>query len=76
MSEQGKATYLLTEAEAAEYVSLSPQWLRKSRHYRPKNESRNGPPYVRLGRKSIRYRTQDLDLWIEQSLVQCRKADR
>jgi len=53
---------LLTEAEAALYLNVSRSWLQKARC------NWYGPAFVRL-RKSggIRYKTADLDAWIERN---------
>ena len=51
--------HLLTEQEAAEYLSLSRSYLAQSRCY----GSPEGPPFIRLGR-AIRYCLADLDAFI------------
>jgi predicted DNA-binding transcriptional regulator AlpA len=52
----------LRSAEAARYINMSDSWLRQSRM-----EGRtDGPPFVRSGGRSIRYRLADLDRWLEQ----------
>ena len=53
----------LTEAEAAEYLRVSRSYLRKARCYG------GGPRYVRIGKRAIRYRIEDLDAWIDQNTV-------
>lgn len=45
---------------AALYVALSPATLEKMR------TRGDGPPYVRLGRRAVGYRVEDLDSWLVQ----------
>lgn len=53
---------VLTEREAAAYLSCSTQLLRTWRHWRNKTGYQTGPPFVRLGGgRAIRYRQVDLD---------------
>jgi hypothetical protein len=54
---------LLTQAEAGEYLSLSPRLLQQWRYLG------QGPPYARLGRH-IRYRRADLDAWVAVNAVE------
>ena len=54
---------LLSTAQAAEYLSLRPQTLRKRRL------TGDGPPYIRLGdrpKARVAYRLEDLEDWIAQ----------
>jgi predicted DNA-binding transcriptional regulator AlpA len=53
---------ILTELEAAEYARVSVSFLRASRLTPPRTD---GPPYVRLGRRAVRYLVADLDAWID-----------
>jgi hypothetical protein len=46
----------LTNAEAAEYLRLSPRTLEKQRHFG------GGPPYCKFGR-AVRYALTDLESW-------------
>lgn len=48
---------LLTEREAAAFLKLSPNTLSvwRSQGY--------GPPYLKLGRRTVRYRMTDLAAW-------------
>ena len=56
----------LTEKEAAIYLSVSPQFLRLSRHYGNRPGHAEGPPFIRLGGgRSIRYMRADLDAWLQ-----------
>jgi hypothetical protein len=52
----------LTERDAAQYVSYSRAYLRLLRL------KARGPHYMRVGR-SIRYRLQDLDRWLDAHVV-------
>jgi predicted DNA-binding transcriptional regulator AlpA len=54
---------LLTTAQAAAYLGLRPQTLRKRRL------TGDGPPYVRLGdgpRARVAYRLADLEAWMAE----------
>lgn len=62
--------YVLNTFEAARYVHLSPAYLNIARGGKLK-----GPDYVRIG-KSIRYRVQDLDRWLEERLVRGGRHER
>ena len=57
---------LMTTEEAAKYLGYSEYSLRKSRS---KGQGTLGgkpaPPFVRIGPKTIRYKQEDLDEWIE-----------
>lgn len=53
---------LLTTEEAAEVLSVSAQFLRKHRM------TGNGPPFVSVSRRCVRYRREDLDAWIAERL--------
>ena len=55
---------LLTEEQAAERLGVSPGTLRVWRC-----KGRYGLPYVRLGAKSIRYRPEDVEQFIEDQTV-------
>ena len=50
---------LLTTKQVATWLGVSPQWVEigRSRGY--------GPPYKKLGPKSIRYRVGDILNWLE-----------
>jgi len=55
------ATTLLTTQQAAEYLSVSMAFLERARW------AGSRIPFVRIGTRSIRYRKNDLDAFIEQS---------
>jgi len=57
------ATRLLTEPEAASYLGVSRQFLRKSRIHGSRENHADAPPFIRAGRM-IRYDIHDLDGWI------------
>jgi hypothetical protein len=52
----------LNERDAAEYIGVSPSYLRHSR-VRGSTKCTDAPPYVRIG-KAIRYLPRDLDSWL------------
>jgi hypothetical protein len=52
----------LDEHDASHYLGMSAAWLRKAR------QMSTGPAYIRIGR-TIRYRTADLDKFLQQHLV-------
>lgn len=54
---------LLMTAEAAEFLRISKPHLEKCRVYG------GGPRFVRLGR-SVRYRIEDLQAWVEAGVVE------
>lgn len=56
---------LLNEREAAKYLSVSRQFLRKSRMNGTRLSHTPAPPYVKFGR-SIRYSLDDLQAWIAE----------
>ncbi|HKH47657.1 MAG TPA: helix-turn-helix domain-containing protein [Thermoanaerobaculia bacterium] len=53
---------LLTEGEAAEYLRLTPRALQAWRY------QGKGPRFVRISRRAIRYRRDDLERFIEENL--------
>ena len=53
---------LLTENDAAAYLKLTARALQAWR-YRG-----DGPQYVRISARAIRYRPEDLESWIEERL--------
>jgi hypothetical protein len=59
----------IPERDAAAYIAVSPAYLRKARRRGV------GPAFIRLGR-TIRYRTSDLDRWLNAHCIepQARKA--
>jgi predicted DNA-binding transcriptional regulator AlpA len=61
-------TELLREKDAAAYIDMSVSFLRKGRMEGARQGKTPPPPYLRLGR-SIRYRVEDLDAWLEARKV-------
>lgn len=60
----------LTEKEAAEYISMSCAFLRKSRCEGVRHNRTPGPAYLKIG-TNIRYLRSDLDAWLLQHRVEC-----
>ena len=56
-------TTMLQEREAARVMGLSVQTLRNWRHLQ------KGPPYVRLGKKAIRYSLEALHDYMEENTI-------
>ena len=56
--EDARGDLLLTQAQAARFLHIRPGSLA---NWRWRGE---GPPFVRLSRRAIRYRRSDLDAWI------------
>lgn len=55
----------LTEAQAANYLSVSRSLLRQSRMNGKREGRLSGPEWIKLGSRSIRYLKEDLDAWLE-----------
>lgn len=51
---------LLTTEEAARFLSVRPRWLELRRH-----QGGDGPPFVRVSSRQIRYDADALRRWIE-----------
>ena len=49
---------LLTPPQAADFLSLSPRWLELKRY------QGDGPPFVRISSRCVRYRLTDLEAWV------------
>jgi predicted DNA-binding transcriptional regulator AlpA len=58
---------LLTTAETAEYLRIETNSLEQMRC------KLKGPPFVRLGRKILRYRRSDLENWVNSRVVMTEK---
>jgi len=65
----GSPKAALSEVEAAEYIGMSPGWLKKSRTRRFRGVI-DAPPFVRAGAKRVVYRVDDLEAWQERHLEQ------
>ena len=61
------------EIEASIYIGMSRSFLRQGRSNGDRPGRTPAPPYVRIGR-TIRYRRQDLDAWLESLVVETPKA--
>jgi len=62
-SEGAVTTKLLTTDDVAEMTGLSPETLAQWRWLKKEI------PFVRLGKKCVRYRQSDIDAWLEKRLV-------
>ncbi len=49
---------LLTEQEAAAVIGFTPRFLQARRH------RGDGPAFIRVSSRAVRYRPEDLDAWI------------
>lgn len=52
----------LPSSVAARYIGMSESWLRQSRML----GRSDGPPFLRMGTRAVRYLRADLDRWLEQ----------
>lgn len=55
----------LTEPQVAEYLKLSISFLRQDRM----ESGRREIPFVKIGRRAVRYRKRDLDAFMESKLI-------
>ena len=62
MSDGSNSDYL-SETQTAKYLNISKKSLQRWRF------NRQGPPYVKLNMKTIRYRREDLDQWMKERIV-------
>lgn len=53
---------LLTESEAADAIGLTPRFLTERRR------QGDGPPFVRISSRCVRYRPADLERWAAERL--------
>lgn len=60
---------LLTEREAAAYIRMSMSFLAKDRMNGYRHGIKQGPEFVKNGRRNIRYRIEDLDAWILKNRI-------
>lgn len=58
----------MTAKEASEYTSISMSYLAK---LRMGTLEIKGPEFLRIGRRSIRYRKSDLDAWMASRSNEC-----
>ena len=61
MQEPPSRDGLLTTAQAADFLGLSPRSLEGMRHRRS-----DGPRHVRISARAVRYRRSDLEEWIAE----------
>ena len=54
---------LLTDREVYDDYGLTVPWLRRARR------EGAGPPFLRIGRRMIRYRTADVEAFIDRQVV-------
>ncbi len=57
---QGTGKILLTEAEAAELLGFTPRFLQNRR------TRGDGPPFIAISARAVRYLPEDLRAWAEQ----------
>ena len=62
MSDGSNSDYL-SETQTAKYLNISKKSLQRWRF------NRQGPPYVKLNAKTIRYCREDLDQWMKERIV-------
>ena len=58
MESQNHTDVLLTPQQAADFLSLSPRWLELKRYHG------DGPPFVRISARCVRYRFSDLEEFV------------
>jgi len=63
----------LDEKDAAAYICMSVHFLRADRMNGHRKGRTPGPPFLQIGR-AVRYRLEDLDKWLEERLVDRRRA--
>ena len=64
---EARTTRLMTEAEAAKYLKVSRQFLRKSRCDGNRTGHAKAPAWVQpSGARLVKYDIQDLDAWIAE----------
>jgi predicted DNA-binding transcriptional regulator AlpA len=60
---------ILTEREASEYIRMSRNFLSKDRMNGYRHGHAQGPEFIKLGPRAIRYRKKDLDAWIVKNRI-------
>lgn len=61
---------ILNEKEAAKYIGMSRSFLSQDRMNGYRDGRTKGPDFLKLG-KSVRYRKEDLDIWLLKNRI-CR----
>lgn len=56
----------LREPAAAQYIGVTPRQLRMWRERAPDDPGEKGPPFIRLGHRTVVYDLRDLDAFLEQ----------
>ncbi len=56
-------THLLSTKEAAKYIGMSASFLHQLRIYGAK-PGQQPIPFIKLGKKTVKYRINDLDEWL------------
>jgi len=69
-AENGSVTRLLTTDDVAEITGLSSETLAQWRWLRKEI------PFVRLGKKCVRYRQSDIDAWLKKRLVSVTSGEK
>ena len=69
---QTQSEHLLTAAEVAEMLRVSPSWIREKTRERALIRDTDPLPHVRLG-KYVRFRWTDVSLWLDRQST--RKAE-
>lgn len=54
------------EEEASEYIGMSRSFLRQSRMTGQLDGKIPPPPFLKVGKRAVRYLKEDLDLWLSQ----------
>ena len=65
---------LLPASKVAPMLGISPQTLAVWRHRKNNGQSAPALPYVKIGRRAIRYRLGDVRAFIEQNLHVAKQA--
>ena len=60
--DSGLAKPPLPSPAAARYIGMSDSWLRQTRMV----GRSDGPPFLRMGARTVRYLPTDLDKWLEE----------
>lgn len=64
-----KSTEVLTEKEAAEYLGMSVNFLRRTRMKARTRLKAQGPDFFKVpGGRAVRYRLEDLQRWLEENI--------
>ena len=65
----------LTDPQAARYIAMSVSFLKQSRMNGDRENRTPGPPFIKIGKRAIRYLREDLDAWLEQYRREPRKGE-